>query len=205
MEIRAPIVGYSRHRIDTDGQGVTTLVIFHGCPLRCKWCINPYTFDPNTKYTQTTPVELYEKLKVDDIYFRASGGGVTFGGGEPLLRAEFIKDFRAICGDAWKICVETSLSVPWENVSLASECVDKFYVDCKDTSPEIYRRYTGKDNAIVLENLEKLIKKVGPERVVVRLPLIPEFNTDEDREKSKKLLSEIGVLNFDLFNYVIKH
>ena len=155
--------------------------------------------------TAYTPDALYKKIKRYTPYFRASGGGVTFGGGEPLLRAEFIKDFRAICGDAWKICVETSLSVPWENVSLASECVDKFYVDCKDTSPEIYRNYTGKDNAIVLENLEKLIKKVGPERVVVRLPLIPEFNTDEDREKSKKLLSEIGVLNFDLFNYVIKH
>lgn len=202
--VKAQLVCYSRHRLATDGQGVTTLVIFHGCPLRCKWCINPYTFDPNTKYTQTTPVELYEKLKVDDIYFRATGGGVTFGGGEPLLYADFLHGFRALCGDSWHLCAETSLNVPWENVEKASECIDTFYIDCKDTDPSIYRSYTGKDNALMLENLEKLAEKIPSERIVVRLPLIPEFNTDADRKKSEKLLSEMGITQFDLFEYKIR-
>ncbi|MBE6619112.1 MAG: radical SAM protein [Ruminococcaceae bacterium] len=202
--VRAPIVGYSRHRLATDGQGVTTLVIFHGCPLRCRWCINPYTFDPNTKYTQTTPEELYDKLKVDDIYFRATGGGVTFGGGEPLLYADFLQSFRALCGDSWHLCVETSLSVPWKNVAVAAECIDTFYIDCKDTNENIYRAYTGKDNSLMLENLEKLAKKIPVERIVVRLPLIPEFNTDADRQKSKKLLSQMGITCFDAFEYKIK-
>ena len=35
-----PMIGICRHRLVTDGQGVTTLVAFHGCPLRCKYCLN---------------------------------------------------------------------------------------------------------------------------------------------------------------------
>ena len=200
----APIVTFSRHRMMTDGQGVTSLVIFHGCPLRCKWCINPFTFDPKAERTDMTPEELYEKLKIDELYFLATGGGVTFGGGEPLLYADFIKSFRTICGDAWHLCAETSLSVPWENVKTAAECVDMFYIDCKDTDPEIYRSYTGKDNSLMLENLKKLLEIIPSERVTVRIPLIPKYNTDEDRQKSKKLFSDMGITQFDLFDYKIK-
>ncbi len=38
---RAKIIGISRHRLSTDGDGVTTLVAFHGCPLRDLYCLNP--------------------------------------------------------------------------------------------------------------------------------------------------------------------
>ena len=33
------VIGISRHRLGTDGRGITTLVAFHGCPLRCKYCL----------------------------------------------------------------------------------------------------------------------------------------------------------------------
>jgi pyruvate formate lyase activating enzyme len=151
-----------------------------------------------------TPEELYEKLKIDELYFLATGGGVTFGGGEPLLQAEFIKRFRSLCGSSWHLCAETSLCVPWEKVKTAAECIDMFYIDCKDTNPEIYRSYTGKDNSLMLENLEKLLKIIPSERIVVRVPLIPKFNTNEDRQKTKKLLSDMGITQFDFFEYKIK-
>lgn len=50
--IQAPVIAVSRHRIQTDGQGVTTLVCFHGCPLRCRCCLNPFSFAENTAYTE---------------------------------------------------------------------------------------------------------------------------------------------------------
>ena len=40
-ELTAPLIGINRHRLATDGKGVTTLVAFSGCPLRCKYCLNP--------------------------------------------------------------------------------------------------------------------------------------------------------------------
>ncbi|MBQ8164956.1 MAG: radical SAM protein [Clostridia bacterium] len=199
--ITAPVITFSRLRMQSDGQGVTTLVCFHGCPLRCKWCINPFSFSADTKYESMTPEMLYEKVKIDELYFLATGGGITFGGGEPLLYARFIKCFRQICGEDWHLCAETSLSVPWENVQTAAECIDMFYIDCKDTNPDIYRRYTGKSNGLMIDNLKKLLKFVGSERIVVRLPLIPGFNTEEDRQKSQEFLAGIGVRQFDLFTY----
>ncbi len=198
---KAPVIACSRLRMQTDGKGVTTLVCFHGCPLRCKWCINPFSFAEDTKREILTAQMLYDRVKVDSLYFLATGGGVTFGGGEPLLYAPFLQEFRTICGDAWHLCGETSLAVPWEKVAIAAECLDYFYVDCKDTNPRIYRNYTGKDNALMLQNLEKLLQRVGPERITVRLPLIPDFNKEEDRGASKAKLSAIGIQKFDLFPY----
>ena len=81
---QAPFIAISRHRIQTDGEGVTTLCGFYGCPLRCKYCINPQSFRDDTKKLLHTPESLYNAVKLDDIYFLATNGGVTFGGGEPL-------------------------------------------------------------------------------------------------------------------------
>lgn len=202
--VQAPVVTTARHRVAVDGQGITTLVCFHGCPLRCKWCLNPFTWDPKTPYQLMTPEQLYEKVRKDDLYFRATGGGVTFGGGEPLLQSDFIRQFCDLCGDGWHLCAETSLWVPWENVETAARCVDIFYVDCKDTNPEIYRSYTGRDNGLMLENLKGLLAMVGSERIIVRLPLIPEYNTEQDQQKSKVLLTQLGITQFDLFTYQVR-
>ena len=109
----APVITCDRHRMATDGVGVTTLVCFHGCPLRCQYCINPFSFAPDTRRTDLTPEQLYQKVKVDELYFLATGGGVTFGGGEPLLYPEFLQQFRGLCGENWHLCAETSLNVPW--------------------------------------------------------------------------------------------
>lgn len=200
----APIVGIFRHRIETDGEGVTTLVGFFGCPLRCRYCLNPHSFDAKTKCMHLLPEELYERVKIDQLYFLASGGGVTFGGGEPLEYAKFISEFRALCGPLWHICAETSLAVPWEKVRLAADCVDKFIIDCKDTDPEIYKSYTGKDNAPMLDNLQKLAKLISPERITVRIPLIKDFNTEENRQKSAEYIRSLGISSLDLFEYTIR-
>lgn len=147
-----------------------------------------------------TPEMLYEKVKVDELYFLATGGGVTFGG-EPLLYANFLKQFRQICGDEWRLCAETSLAVPWENVQIATQCIDSFIIDIKDTDPDIYRRYTGKENHLMMNNLEKLTKIIPPERITVRLPLIPVFNSEAHRQKSFQILSARGLTQFDFLTY----
>ena len=197
-------IGVSRHRINTDGDGVTTLACFYGCPLRCKYCINPQSFAEGTVCERYLPDELYRKVAIDQLYFLATGGGVMFGGGEPLLHTDFISEFRKICGDEWKLHAETSLCVPRENVIEAAGCIDVFYVDCKDTSPDIYKRYTGKDNGRMLENLKLLVDTVGADKITVRLPLIPEYNCDSDRDRSEALLRKIGITKFDRFQYKIK-
>lgn len=202
--MNAPFIAVSRHRIQTDGQGVTTLCGFFGCPLRCKYCLNPQSFSKNTKTMLLSPLSLYERVKIDDIYFLATNGGITFGGGEPLLYADFIAEFRTICGDKWRLCAETSLNASESAVLTAADCIDEFFVDIKDMNGEIYKSYTGRDNERVISNLERLISLVGSERATVRIPLIKGFNTDSDREKSVLRLKSMGYTKFDLFEYKIK-
>ena len=200
---QAQIFAVSRHRLTTDGEGVTTLVTFNGCPLRCKYCLNKTSWDA-AKGRFYTPEELYEIVKIDQLYFLATKGGVTFGGGEPLLQVDFIREFRALCGPQWSIVVETSLNVPEESVMMVDEVVDGYIVDIKDMNVDIYQTYTGKDNALTLKNLEWLLQRREARNVVVRVPHIPNFNTDADVQQSIATLKSMGVTEIDEFNYIIR-
>lgn len=199
----AKIFGISRHRLTTDGEGVTTLVAFNGCPLRCRYCLNKTSWEMDNG-RDYTPKSLFEEVKIDQLYFLATQGGVTFGGGEPLLQVDFIKAFRELCGPQWQILAETSLNVPFENVQTIDPILDGYIVDIKDMNPEIYQAYTGKDNSMVLANLEWLLKQGDPNSVMVRVPHIPDFNTDEDVAKSIERLKAMGVVDIDEFQYIIR-
>ena len=199
---RAPIVAIDRLRMQTDGQGITTLVAFYGCPLRCQMCLNPFTYDPAVRRELMSARELYEQVKLDDLYFQATNGGVTFGGGEPLLYPQFLREFREICQDRWHLCVETSLAVPWEHVCAITDVIDVFYVDCKDPDPAIYKAYTGSDNQLMLDNLQRLLTAVGPDRILLRLPLIPGFNTTQHRCESRAFFEAMGITQIDEFTYI---
>lgn len=203
---RIPVFGIERHRLTTDGQGVTTLVGTCGCPLQCKYCINPHAWNPATleRSTYMSPQELYERVKVDNLYFLASGGGITFGGGESLLYAEFIKAFRKVCGAYWRLTVETSLHVRQELLEAALECVDDFIVDIKDMNPDIYKAYTGKENGQVLVNLRLLASRLGEKQVRVRVPAIPEFNEKTDVQASMEKLKKLGFQDIEVFPYIVR-
>ena len=68
------VMSISRLRMGTDGEGVSTLITMHGCPLSCKYCINDYCHDEYCERGAYTPEKLIEVLKKDDIYYKMSGG-----------------------------------------------------------------------------------------------------------------------------------
>ena len=197
-----PLLSLVRLRMGTDGSGVTTLVAGAGCPLCCRWCINARLL-AEAPAEMVTAEALLKRVKIDDLYFRATGGGICFGGGESLLHTDFIRCFREIAPAEWRITVETSLAVPAENVLGAVDAVDTFIVDCKDMDPGIYHRYTDGDSTLMTENLRRLLQKAGPDRILVRVPLIPQYNTAEDQARSAELLRKMGVKRLDLFSYVV--
>ncbi len=202
-ELRFPLLSIARLRMGTDGVGVTTLVAGAGCPLSCRYCLNKKLLKEASSELVTAE-DLYERVRIDDLYFRATGGGVTFGGGESLLHAAFIEHFREVCPGEWRIAVETSLAVPREQLLLSLDAVDEYIVDCKDLDPEIYRRYTDGDVRLMRENLCFLLSSRDPESILVRVPLIPGFNTAEDRQSSAGILQEMGASRLELFDYVIR-
>lgn len=203
--VTAPLIAICRHRLVIDGKGVTTLVAFHGCPLRCKFCLNPQSLRSEEEgvWEYYSNQQLYDEVKVDELYYLATGGGITFGGGEPYLRSDFILEFRELCGPEWTLTLETSLNVPKALVEKLLPVIDYYFVDIKDMNESIYESYTGKKNKNVLENLQYLAEHGKTDQVTVRIPLIESYNTDEDREKSVEQLKEIGFSRFDLFTYRI--
>lgn len=198
-----PAIGVSRLRMTTDGAGVTTLAACWGCTLRCRYCLNPQCYLKKEPLRTYTVQELLSEVRIDDLYFQATGGGVVFGGGEPLLYAPFIHAFRRQCPPEWKIGLESSLAVDSRLLEQVAGDIDFFLIDIKDMNPRIYKAYTGRENDRTVENLRILLRNTDPDRIRIRIPLIDGFNTDEDRISSRKVLEQMGFCRFDLFSYDI--
>ena len=200
------IMRISRLRMASAGIGVSTLVAFWGCPLHCKYCINDQCHDRGYEYPEVeraayTPQELVEILRKDDLYYKMTGGGIVFGGGEPLLQAAFIHEVCELADPKWVKRIETSLYAHWKDISFLTDDIDEWIIDIKDMNKEIYKAYTGRSNKSVIQNLKKLIERVPLERIWIRVPHIPGINNDEDVKRSKEELRKIGFNHIEEFEY----
>lgn len=185
----------------TDGDGIRTLIGTYGCPLRCKYCLNPQSWNKSFTPTLYTPEELYKKVSIDSIYYQATNGGLTIGGGEPLLYMPAIEAFSALCPDTWSLWAETALNVDRWLVERASKVFDHFVVDIKTLDAAIYKEYTGKDLKQSLDNLLYLQSVIGADRITTRVPLIPGYTDVASQEKSTKELVSFGFTDLDTFTY----
>lgn len=194
----------NRHRMQTDGKGITSLVALAGCPLSCPYCINHNLLKDTGLLEHISPVDLVERLAIDHCYFLYTGGGVTFGGGEPLLQAENILEFSNVCPKEWAVNIETSLNVPFKQLEPLLNGRFSFIIDIKAMQPDIYKKYTGLDNRQVINNLKKLCRKLETDQYIVKVPLIPEYSDKKSVNESMELLQELGIPkeNIMTFEYI---
>ena len=83
-----------------DGEGIRTNIFLAGCPMQCPWCSNPEgqsLLNPMTSMTTTT--EVMKFIKKQMLFYRYSGGGVTFSGGEATQQVEFLRSLTTACYD----------------------------------------------------------------------------------------------------------
>ena len=182
-ELRYPLLALARLRMGTDGEGITTLVAGAGCPLHCRWCINE---------------RLLREAAAEQIRNR---GGIFHTG--MVKKADYLRFAGGFC---LHICVKKAILLMEGCLrsNLPHGAADEFIVDCKDMNPEIYRRYTGGDQSLMVSNLRHLLHLIGSERIVVRVPLIPDYNAAEDQANSVSSLKALGITRFDLFPYIIR-
>ena len=162
-----------------DGPGIRTAVFLRGCPLRCTWCHNPesWKFSRGPSATARSVDELVATVLADEPFFDASGGGVTFTGGEPTVqRAALVAAARRLREHRIHVAIETCGEFPTSACEELAEVVDLFLFDVKHTDPDAHAAATGAGVARIQANLERLVELVGPERVVPRVPVIPGFN-----------------------------
>ncbi len=126
--------------------------------------------------TQMTLDEIMIQVRKDFHYYQQSGGGITLSGGECLLQADFCRELLKECKkEGIHTAIESALFVPWMNIEKVLPFCDFIFADFKIASPEKHRQYTGQDNRLILENLQKIAAAI-PGKVTVRIPLIPGVN-----------------------------
>lgn len=91
--------------------------------------------------------------------------------------------------------------MPQEHVERLLPVIDEFVIDIKDMNPQIYATYTGRDNAKTIENLRLIASAGMTDKCRIRIPLIPGFNSEDDREQSIYELKQMGFTRFDKFEY----
>ena len=141
-----------------DGPGVRFVVFFQGCPLRCKYCHNPDTWD----FSGGREVTAEELMKEYDSYKEfLKSGGITATGGEPLAQPEFLAELFALAkSKGVHTCLDTSAGVydpaHHEKIDEALKYTDLVMLDIKHIDDEEHKRLTGKGNRNILAFAEHI-------------------------------------------------
>jgi len=199
--IAADIHHITRLRVNSDGDGVRSVIFVHGCPLNCFWCCNPETrFTDNFK--TLTPEQLNDYIKKDKLYFQNSNGGVTFCGGEPLLYTDFIEEYiKEYCTD-FSVNIETSLYVEQTELIKLLPLVNEWYIDFKIFDEQKHIEYTGRSNELIKENLRFLTKKIDLKKIIITFPMITDYNTSaHDMDDMITFLKNLGIYRIALHPY----
>lgn len=172
-----------------DGEGIQTVVFLKGCPLRCTWCSTPEGLSPLPERTAAGKTfgrvmdadELMREIEKDEVFFFHSGGGVTVSGGEALVQAPFVAEILGRCHHLGiRTTMESSLHAPFSALELALPDLDLLYADVKHTDPGRHEELTGFDNRLILENLRALSARPRGPALIVRMPVVPSVNDDDE-------------------------
>lgn len=146
--------------------------------------------------------EILRDIMADQAFYRNSGGGVTFSGGEPFSQPEFLTELLVACrGRGVHSAVETCGHAPWAAVEAALPWTDLFLYDIKVMDPDRHRELTGIDNRLLTDNLRRLCARAA-DRVVIRVPLIPGYTDGEANVAAiASLAVELGVTRVDIMPY----
>lgn len=127
--------------------------------------------------------EILSRIDKQEPFYRYSGGGVTFSGGEATSQPEFLRTLSTALYDRGvHLALETSGYFDFEEVRDILERMDLIFIDIKVLDPLKHLEYTGVDNGRILENLKKLGAR--DREIVVRIPVIEGCNDDDENIRS---------------------
>lgn len=161
--------------------------------LACGSCAARCNCGALVRYGETMTVEeVWDAVRRDRIFYDSSGGGVTVSGGEPLLKAEFIRELFACCREAGiDTCIETCGFYSRETLVEILPVTDHFLFDLKHMDAAAHEEYTGQSNERILANAALLLESRAD--VLFRQPLIPGVNdSPENIAATADFLTRIG-------------
>lgn len=168
--------------------------------LECRRCAEA-CLNSAIRFTgHTAAVEsIVEELIRDREYYQASGGGVTISGGEAFVQYEgFMELLRQCRENGLQTAVETTGCTTEERWKEALPLLDWILLDIKHPDPAVLKRVTGGDLDVILKNLAA----ADPDKVIVRVPVIPGFNAEEETmQRIFDIALHCGVQRVELMPY----
>ena len=166
-----------------DGPGVRFVIFLQGCPMRCRYCHNPDTWEMHAGERRSAESLMEEYEHNRDFY---KNGGITVTGGEPLAQIEFLLElFRLAKEKGIHTCIDTSGCTyrPGDSeynrkLDALMEMTDLVMLDIKHMDPACHRELTGMDNGGILAFARYLEEKKIP--VWIRHVVVPGITDGED-------------------------
>lgn len=177
------------HAIETfglvDGPGVRYVIFLQGCRMRCKYCHNPETWNPEGEgIGEFSAEEAFRKAMRYQPYWR-DNGGITVSGGEPLLQMDFVIElFRLAKEKGIHTALDTSGNpfsrdpVFMKKFDALLEVTNLFLVDIKEMDKKKHKELTGWENDNILDMGDYLASHGG--EMWIRHVLVPGLTDDED-------------------------
>lgn len=182
------------HSIETmglvDGPGIRTVFFLQGCSLKCQYCHNPDSQGCSTDKT-ITPEEVLETALRYKAYYRRSGGGVTFSGGEPLLQGEFlVKTLKLLKKNGIHTTIDTCGVGDTKYYEDILKHVDLIMLDLKHWTPEGYKELTGRS----IDAFEKFVRYLENynKKIIIRHVMVP--TRTDDMDSIHGLLGKVSTL-----------
>lgn len=186
-----------------DGPGIRYIVFMQGCHLKCKYCQNRDTCDVSSPDSiECTTDEVLNKILKYKNYIKASDGGVTISGGEPLIQSDFIIElFTKLHEHGISTCIDTSGMFPLtDKIKKVIDVTDIFLLDIKCINDDICTWLTGHSNKLELE-FARYISNCG-KRLWIRQVLVPGITDKEsDLVLLRDFLKTINVEKFEFLGY----
>lgn len=188
------------HSVETcgtvDGPGLRYIIFMQGCLLRCQFCHNPDTWKMSDGKEMTIE-ELVNDIETYLPFFKASGGGVTVSGGEPLIQTKFITELFT---ELKKLGVHTAIDTSggcYSNSPSFKKSLDELLaltdlvlMDLKQINSEKHKQLTGLKNDHILDFARYLSEKNIP--IWVRHVLVPGITDyDEDLYELSKFIGTL--------------
>ncbi len=123
---------------------------------------------------------LIKEVMKDKDFYEESGGGVTLSGGEVMtMDMDFIEELLTRLFELGiSITIDTCGYTEYSNFERILPYVNTFLYDIKVIDNEMHKQYVGRDNTLILENLNKLSSDGA--RIYIRIPVIKEVNGSEE-------------------------
>ncbi len=143
------------------------------------------------------------RILIRDSGFWGSNGGVTFGGGEPLLQADFLLTVLGRCRANYiHTTVETSAYADPEIFINVLKLTDAMFIDIKHMNSNMHRMKTGVENELILQNIAAAASSDWHGRLIIRIPIVPGYNDSAENMQAtadlmlRLALTEVNLLPF---------